>query len=168
MIDLGIGNLVQAWRIIFLEVIQKKFYDSCTFPFGPIEMAGQVLGVIEFVGVGSSCTLQYAPNETLQFFSASSLCLHMSSLGLHLAEKCILAGNAFSHIVTNCTKFTTICFGRCVKGNVASIPLHCSFTVLILPSTSATCSFVALMLTFTWGRTSVSFQTPCPLIGFVL
>ena len=77
----------------------------------------------------------------------------MSSLGLYLAEKLVLTGNVFSHIITNCTRC-----GRCVKGNVASIPLHCSFTVLILHSTSATCSFVALMLTFTWDRRLQSFS----------
>ena len=103
MTNFGIGSLVHVCRTIFPVFKHRNLYDPCIFPVGPMAMAGWVQGTIEFDGSGSLWTSQYVPKGVLQCFSASNLCLHMSSLGLHLLEIPALHENALIHIVTNFT-----------------------------------------------------------------
>ena len=57
--EVGIGSSVHALLTILFSVMKhRNFYDPCKFLLGPNVIVGLVLGIIEFVSVGSSCTSQ--------------------------------------------------------------------------------------------------------------
>ena len=141
-----IGHSMNDYCLITLHVFRQKYTQLCMFLAVPSDIAPWVFGCIVLDVWGLSGTQQWC--------FAFSLVPDIGSFGLKILKMPNLMGELLSHIVEKFMRWIILAFGSFLNGSVPIILWLHSFRTLIHHSTSALCSFVAIMLMIIWGSSS--------------